>query len=305
MGMTTDIIKYNISDRMREHRGQERNFDPKAFAKLINGGEVQEKIKHGDMIGYYGHWPRMKFGMNPQEGGFVDGKQVSLEPAIRTVYMKADNKGNVEHKVEFLDTDSGVLAERMHKSKAGGFSSAIDFKRQGNKQIPYGFYGFDFVFEPNYSKNRAHEVSLDCAMFDSVDGVIECFDEVADYNNMLNTMNSLYDEQEFEVARREQTIKELNQALDAAYLTIEKVEHENLDLLSEIERLDGEKPETALDGVIDLVNVTNASKFDDCDSFKNAELAGFQDEEKKEGEGLKAEKVSALDGILGKMGIHR
>jgi len=308
MGTTTDIISYNISDRMREHRGQDRNFDPKAFADLINGAEVQERIKHGDMHGYYGHWPRIKFGMNPQEGGFVDGKQVSLEPAIRTVYMKAYPDGNVEHKVEFLDTSSGKLAERMHKSKAGGFSSAIDFRRQGSKQVPYGFYGFDFVFEPNYSKNRGHEVALDCAIFDSVDGVFAEFDHVADYDSLILNMNEMFDHQEHESDRRERQIIDLTKQLEAAYDTVESVVAENHDYLGVIAKLEevveDEPPiDLAFDSVKDLINVSQDTKFDSCDDFQDAKLAGFQGEEKEKNAPVPMEKVSVLDSVFHKMGI--
>lgn len=295
MGMITELIKYNIKERLRKFRGQERNFDCKAMCDLLNGGEVQERVKHGDMHGYYGHWPRVKFGMNPQEGGFVDGKQVSLEPALRTVFLKAHPNGDVEHKVEFLDTPSGKLAERMYKSKAGGFSSAIDFKRMGDKQIPYGFYGFDFVFEPNYSSNRGHAVALDCAIFDSVDGIVPEFDAVADYNTMISVMNSAYDEQEFERARLERQISELKEALDSALTVNDKLELENIELLGMLEHAGREKPEAALDSVRDLVRVTHQTKFDDADAFKRMELAGLADlDDKDDKKGH--EKGSALDG---------
>jgi hypothetical protein len=106
------------------------------------------------MLGYYGHWPRLKFGMVPQEGGIVEGKAQALEPALVTTFLKARDDGAIEHKAEFLDTGAGQIAAKLFTSKAGGFSSAID-------QIKNEFYGFDYVLEPNYSTNRGYALALD------------------------------------------------------------------------------------------------------------------------------------------------
>jgi len=198
MGSSTGVITYNVNDRGRRFRGVDRNLDNPALARLINGGEIQERVKKGDMIGYYGHWPRVKFGMNPTEGGIVDGKQVALEPAIRTTLLRAKADGTIEHESEFLDTPSGKLAERLFKSKAGGFSSAIDSKRCGDISMPFAFYGFDYVLEPNYSTNRGYEVALDSvngernfALLDSAE-CMQMFDAV---NQMYDRLQGEYEQQ--------------------------------------------------------------------------------------------------------------
>lgn len=36
------------------------------------------------MRGYFGQWPRIKFGMMPAEGGLIDGKSIAVEPALLT-----------------------------------------------------------------------------------------------------------------------------------------------------------------------------------------------------------------------------
>lgn len=171
--MQTEIIRYNLTDRGRTYRGKPRDFDIPRIVAAINSGPCQEKVKHRDMLGYYGHWPRVKFGMNPAEGGVVDGKAVRVEPAIVTTYLKALDDGTIEHQEEFLDNDAGKLAWNLYKSKAGGFSSAIDeYKRTGPE-----FYGFDYVLEPNYSTNRGYDIALDSALtLDAVEA-IEAYQE--------------------------------------------------------------------------------------------------------------------------------
>lgn len=159
--LKTDLITYNVRERGRKARGQDRNFDTVALAALLNGPSVQEKVRHGDMFGYFGHWPRIKLGMEPSEGGVIDGKVVSISPALRTIELRADDEGTISHRAEFLDTNEGRIAERMFQSNAGGFSSAIDAVPGTSPQVARGFYGFDFVIEPNYSTNRGHKVVLD------------------------------------------------------------------------------------------------------------------------------------------------
>ncbi len=159
--LQTEPITYNVNDRGRQARGVDRHFDCAVLASIINGPSVQEKVRLGDMFGYFGHWPRIKFGMEPQEGGVVDGVAVSIEPALRTIKLSADEHGNVTHRVEFLDTAEGHKAQALFQSKAGGFSSAIDAVPGSTPMIPKGFYGFDYVLEPNYTTNRGHRAVLD------------------------------------------------------------------------------------------------------------------------------------------------
>ena len=185
----TGIITYNVNTRGRKHLGKDRVFDTAGLAKLVNSPAVQERVKHGDMLGYYGHWPRVKFGMNPQEGGIVGGKVVSIEPAVRTVHLKAMPDGTIEHEEEFLDTESGKLALRMFNSKAGGFSSAIEARPAGNMHVANGFFGFDYVFEPNYSTNRGYSAMLDSCTEDE----LAMFDDVRAYQGMLEGTNLILD----------------------------------------------------------------------------------------------------------------
>jgi hypothetical protein len=150
--METGVIKYNLKERGRQFRGFARkNLDYAAIATAINSPACQECVKNRDMLGYFGHWPRVKFGMVPQEGGidYAKGKPFFVEPALVTTFLQADANGNIEHKAEFLGTDSGQVAAKMFLSRVGGFSSAIDV-------IKPEFFGFDYVQEPNYTTNRGY-----------------------------------------------------------------------------------------------------------------------------------------------------
>lgn len=271
MGSRTGIIKFNVLERGRKHRGQDRAFDTAALASLVNGGAVQERVKHGDMLGYYGHWPRIKFGMNPVEGGIVDGRQVPLEPAIRTVYLKAHPDGTIEHEGEFLDTQSGKLAERLYRSKAGGFSSAIDVKSVGSKQMPRDFYGFDYVLEPNFTHNRGYSVALDGVS----DAGMAVFDEVAEYNELLGSTNRILDQ--------------IQSDYDLLAQTAARLELENVELMSMLVKSTG-KTDVVLDGLTAVVFGTRESKFDSADSFLQVDkLPKFEEPE------AEPEKVNAAD----------
>lgn len=150
------LIRYNLKERGRQFRGTERNFDIPAIVAAINSPACQERVKTRGMLGYLGHWVRIRFGLEPPEGGIAQGKAQAVEPAIVTTFLKAYPNGDIEHQTEFLDTDPGRIASRMYANKVGGFSSAIDENRPT-------FFGFDWVNDPNYSTNRGYSLALDSA----------------------------------------------------------------------------------------------------------------------------------------------
>lgn len=152
--MQPPLIRYNLKDRGRQHTGQARNFNLRAIADAINSPATQETVASRGMLGYYGHAPRVRYGLAPVEGGFEGGKYKAVQPAIVTTYLRADYDGNVEHRTEFLDTEDGALAAKLWAGKIGGFSSAID------ERAP-AFYGFDYVAQPNYLGNSFRNVVMD------------------------------------------------------------------------------------------------------------------------------------------------
>jgi len=191
MGKKTGKITYNVRERGRKFIGKDRNLDTRALASIVNGNEVQERVKNRDLHGFYGHIVRMKYGIQPPEM-VVDketGKPVYIEPALVTTHLKADDDGNIEHEAEFLDTAAGELAERCFNSRKGGFSSAIFAKPNGPVDVPIIFAGFDFVFEPNFTTNRGYMLDSTGEGFDGMmlDAVM------ADWTHGMAAMKTMYD----------------------------------------------------------------------------------------------------------------
>lgn len=163
MPFVTDLISFNVHERGRKVTGQRRRFNTEALARLINSPATQERCKAGDLVGCYGHWPRLKFGMSLKEGGIIDGKAVSVPLAVRVVEVSAMPDGTISHRTEFMDTAEGKLALALWRSQVGGFSSAIDAVPGSDPSEPVAFYGFDYVFQPNYVFNRGWKQVLDAA----------------------------------------------------------------------------------------------------------------------------------------------
>ena len=221
--MQTPIIKYNLRDRGRQFRGKPRNFNVPVIVKAINSPACQEKVHNRDMLGFYGHWPRMKFGMNPMEGGIEKGRPAFLEPALVTIHLKAYPDGTIEHQEEFLDTDSGKLAAKLFRSRVGGFSSVI-----GNANGE--FFGFDYVNEPNYSTNRGY--SLDSVAIDEMtDQEVEAAIRGEQISGVLALLDGL--ENDFTVANE----------------TIEHLKLENEQLLSMLAAKGIKEEDVKLDAV--------------------------------------------------------
>jgi hypothetical protein len=166
------MITYSLKDRGRKHRGQERDFNIKALCDSINGPATQEKIKTRAMLGYFGHKPRILFGMDAVESGVIAGKYNEIEPAIVTTYLEAFPDGTIKHQTEFLDSLPGKRAARMFSNRIGGFSSAID-------QLKNEFYGFDYVLDPNFSTNRGF--ALDSANMTLDEVIAEAKSEEEDF----------------------------------------------------------------------------------------------------------------------------
>jgi hypothetical protein len=152
MGITTDIITYNVKELGRSFSGQKRAFNIEAFTRLVNGSKAQEAVKSGDMVGYLGHDIRRNFGLRPPEVALNNGKLIPIEPAFTTCYLKAYADGTVEHQERFLDTPLGQVAQEWHTSKTGGFSSVV----APDERQPTDFLGFDYVRSPNFNRNRGY-----------------------------------------------------------------------------------------------------------------------------------------------------
>lgn len=209
MGIKTSKISFNVTQRGRAHRGVNRNFDLRSICAIVNAPATQERVKNRDMVGYYGHWQRAKFGLTPPEMVMIDGELVGLEPAIVTTYLHADADGNIEHESEFLDTASGKIAASMFGSRTGGFSSAIHADTRGNMDVATLFAGFDYVLEPNFTGNRGYILDgvtgddstiFDCIMRDMNQGnaaMVTLYDSLrSDHALALQTLQRVMEENE-------------------------------------------------------------------------------------------------------------
>jgi len=281
MTTKTDLIVYNVRERGRKARGQDRNFDTVALARLINGAAVQEKVRHGDMNGYYGHWPRQVLGMEPSEGGIVDGKVISIPPALRTIELRADPDGTIYYRAEFLDTNEGKIAAKLFASKSGGFSSAIDAIPGTNPAVPKGFYGFDYVGEPNYTTNRGHKVVLD--------GVER---DLTEREELLVLLDSAVGESMGAATALAAMLDAVQAQHMLALQTLERLEVENNDLLG---RLSRGRAGAVLDSVRQgPVMVEHAPDFE---RFRSMPLAGLQELEQERAETTEDRYLSRRFGV--------
>ena len=211
MTKTTDLIRYNLRERGRKHRGQARNFNIPALVAHINSAAVQERVKHRDMLGYYGHWPRMVFGITPKEGGIIDGKVVHIEPAFVTTHLKAFDDGTIEHRTEFYDNGPGNAAHKLYLNKSGGWSSAI-------VESENAFYGFDYVFEPNFTHNRGYAVAMDSAgTLVTLDDVEAYYDSAMEVALLLDSVSASNEKLRDELARAHRSLL----AMQASQLELE------------------------------------------------------------------------------------
>lgn len=290
--MRTSIIKFNLKDNGRVHTGIPRRYDIPKMVKLINSNAVQERVKQGDLNGYYGHLARIQFGPEPQEGGIVAGQMIYLEPCCRTVYLKAYDDGTVEHQQEFFNTDLGVKAWKRLQDKSGGFSGV--FSRGGS-----GFHGFDYVNEPNYGANRPYTLD-DANSEDGIDSVL-MLDDVG-LNDTPNQLGYLLDCLEIYQETNAKLIKENSLLTDSiAHL---QAEHDVLldDLIIAQEEANRKAiqryPQPHL-----APNLDNSISLDDAISqankFKQAKLARLEEEELEIKDGKQNRQLDRLMGRYG------
>lgn len=167
MSRLTKKITYSLTNRGYQHNGQNRDdLDIRATINLIRSPQVQELVNKGGVLGFYGHQIRELLGLNPPETAVIDGKEIRIEPAIKTTLLEVDDDGNVTHQQQFFENEAGEHAFRQYKAGIGGFSSAFYSPYQNGKRVPQSFHGFDFVLRPNYDSNRGNGMfdSLDCQL---------------------------------------------------------------------------------------------------------------------------------------------
>jgi hypothetical protein len=269
------LITYNLKERGRQYRGQERNFNIKAICDAINSPACQERVKTRAMLGYYGHKIRMLCGLEPVESAVIAGKYNEFDHAIVTTHLKAYPDGTIEHQTEFLDTVPGRKAARYYDQKIGGFSSAIDETRPE-------FFGFDYVLDPNYHTNRGYTLDSVNLTLDDVLDAVKSEDE--------EFLQRLIDVKDTEIAQ-------LKAALDS-------VSVENEELMGMLMKNGGTLDSAGLAPVMPMVvTLDNTARLSrDIDAFrKEAHLPGYQTPVPSEQK--QAEKE--YDKLAGMMGFGR
>lgn len=163
--LRTVTDRFSIVDNIRQftpHNG--RKYLMSAIRSTLESPEVKERISLGEMYGYYGHTNRALY--HKQTGSLdlpesctvvIDGKPVVLNsvPSNRTLEIKMDDDGVIEHTQEIFDTESGHIVDGMERSQAGGWSWATGGSDNPNLSLVTSFHGMDYVSTPNYiSLNR-------------------------------------------------------------------------------------------------------------------------------------------------------
>lgn len=244
------IIKYNLNERGRQYRGTPRAYDIPRIVDSINGPYTQERVATRGMLGYFGHWPRLKFGLEPTEGGVADGKAQVVEPAVVTTKLAAYDDGTIEHETQFLDNATGRIAASMFANRVGGFSSAIDPHKPE-------LFGFDWVNDPNYSTNRGYDILCDSVAAGDLD-----LDSV------------LANEQIEQATMMQRLVDTLEANLRLAMDTANRYERENEELMAMVERLRANETaalEAARSGLMTDSAATKALERD-VRAFREADL---------------------------------
>lgn len=157
--LRTVTDRFSLIDKIRRYTPQnQRNYLLRSVRETFADNETQERIKLGELYGYYGHGRRAAYYAKTKRLDLpefvvvmVDGKPVTLEnvPSNRTLDISVDDNGIVTHSQEILDTDPGGIVDGMERSRAGGWSWATggdDF----SVSLVTSFHGMDYVVNPNY-----------------------------------------------------------------------------------------------------------------------------------------------------------
>ncbi len=258
MPISTPMIQYSLKDRQRKHTGQVRNFNTKLICNAINSPACQEMVSSRGMVGFWGHLPRVRFGMMPTEGGMQSGKYVTVDPAFVTTHLSATPEGIIRHQAEFLDTAAGLVAAKAWNGRVGGFSSAID-------EAKPQFFGFDYVLQPNYLGNSFRGVVLDDVMGGNFGELT--YDDIyaAEQDEQKQAMIVLLDS--------------LDRERNVSSETIELLQQENEQFLSMLAKK-GIDPSMVLDASYIAPIMASDGTLDsiqrDMESFKNMDsLPGF------------------------------
>jgi hypothetical protein len=274
----TNKITFNVNDLQRQHTGQKRRYDNVGLARLINSPTTQERIAKGDLLGFYGHWPRKKFGMQPKEGGMDGGKPITLKPAIRTTFLEADNNGNLTHQTEFLDTQEGKDAYDLYQNKVKNFNTTMTTIPKNVTEIPVSFYGFDYVLEPNFSGNRGYTLQFDSVPNDPI--LLERFDSIED-DSEVGELIHVFDSVEDELLYQHHVMADLYRKLKGDYChvldSVGALSSQKQQLEQMIDELMAKQSQPTRGSRSPIfIDEKKIARFDNAQSFNAMDLAGVE-----------------------------
>lgn len=153
--LATVTETFNIFNDGRKFNTAPQSYLLESVLNVARAGATKERIKLGEAVGYFGHTIRELTGkLKPAEMEVVTvkGKSVviNVEDAVRCTAFDCDEKGNVTHTEEFLDSDAGKLAYANYKRGVGGFSWAMRGNGSSIPSVAVEFAGFDYVNQPNF-----------------------------------------------------------------------------------------------------------------------------------------------------------
>ncbi|MGK7251014.1 hypothetical protein ACSNOU_18340 [Acinetobacter oleivorans] len=281
----TKKLEYNLNDTGRTYTGKDRsNIDVKSMIEAINSRVIQEEVEAGDIKGFCGHQIRQLYGIRPPESVIIDGKTIYIEPAIRTVSLKALDDGTVIHRQEFYENEAGEHVMRQYKAKVGGFSTAVNYFVDGPTLRTNVFAGFDYVFSQNYLQNACIGV-FDSAVAHEAMPIINKMLEseiVALYDNIYSS-NQDYEYIQAMTKRAREAERELKRFQQKTARRVQKAKQISLD-----------EYDNAL-----YSNILNFDEqFQAAQSFLNLHISE-SDKTKPEPERQLDQMMSSLGGFLG------
>ena len=171
--MRTVTDRFSLVEKIRKYTPQNnRKYILESVNSTFSDPLVLERIKLGEMFGYFGHGRRA---MNYERTGvldlpetciiMVDGKPVLIEnvPSNRTLDIGMDDSGIVTHTQEIMDTVTGDIVNGMEKAKAGGWSWATGGDDQTFRTFVNSYHGMDYVNNPNYISLDKQNVMFESA----------------------------------------------------------------------------------------------------------------------------------------------
>jgi hypothetical protein len=184
--LDTVTSTFNLKDHGRSD-GNGRGYLVNSVRKLIDSVQFKERLKLGELYGYFGHNLRQLTGkMDLDEVSVIQykGKPVVIEtvPSNRTIHFDVNDEGIVTHTQEILDTPSGRAVKAMRDAGVGGWSWAVMGVPTALGAIARSFHGFDFVKHPSYIDNDKMQQLFESVGVNDEDALLESMFESAGFD---------------------------------------------------------------------------------------------------------------------------